>query len=103
MFITQPLTLAPLLGLAATLAWTVARPGPLPAVAAIVAAGWLVWALHRQAQAQAAGLARRLAEAEDGARGQRDAAAQSELARARAETELRAIDERYQLALRGCQ
>jgi len=103
MFITQPLTLAPLLGLAATLAWTVARPGPLPAVAAVVAAGWLVWALHRQAQAQAAGFARRLAEAEDGARGQRDAAAQSELARARAETELRAIDERYQLALRGCQ
>ena len=34
---------------------------------------------------------------------QRSATEQSELARARAETELRATDERYQLALRGCQ
>jgi PAS domain S-box-containing protein len=103
MLITQPSTLAPLIGLAGTLAWTVARPGPLPAVAAIAAAGWLVWAVGRSAQAQAAALARRLADAEERARGQREAAEQSEHARARAETELRAIDERYQLALRGCQ
>jgi PAS domain S-box-containing protein len=103
MLFAQPLTLAPLLGLAGALAWTVARPGPLPAVAAIAAAGWLVWAVGRGAATQAAGLARRLAEVEDHARAQRDAAAQSEQARARAETQVRAIDERYQLALRGCQ
>ena len=40
----QPLTLGPLLGLVAALAWVAARPGPLPAVLAIVLAALLVWA-----------------------------------------------------------
>ena len=103
MLLTRPLTLAPLLGLAGTLAWTLARPGTLPALATVAAAAWLVWAVSRDAGLQAAGFARRVAEVEARAREQRDAAAQSELARARAETEARALDERYQLALRGCQ
>jgi len=63
----------------------------------------LVWTLRRQVGQQEAAFSQRLAGAEEQVRAQRSATEQSELARARAETELRATDERYQLALRGCQ
>jgi PAS domain S-box-containing protein len=99
----QPLTLGPLLGLVAALVWVAARPGPVPALLAIAVAALLVWALRRQAGQQEAALSRRLAGAEEQVRAQRNAIEQSELARLRTETELRATDERYQLALRGCQ
>ncbi len=99
----QPLTLGPLLGLVAALAWVAARPAPLPATLAVVFAALLVWSLRRHALAQESAFARRLAGVEEQVRAQRSATEQSELARARAETELRASDERYQLALRGCQ
>ena len=99
----QPLTLGPLLGLVAALVWVAARPGPVPALLAIAVAALLVWALRRQAGQQEAAFSRRLAGAEEQVRAQRNAIEQSELARVRAETELRATDERYQLALRGCQ
>ena len=99
----QAQILAPLLSLVVALVWSTARPGPLPALAAVVAAVWLVWALRRQATMQVEDLRRRLAEAEERARAERGAVELSERARTRAETELRAIDERYQLALRGCQ
>ncbi|MCE9659310.1 MAG: PAS domain-containing protein [Burkholderiales bacterium] len=99
----QPLTLGPLLGLVAALAWVAVRPATLPAMLAAVFVALLVWSLRRHALAQESAFARRLAGAEEQVRAQRSATEQSELARARVETELRATDERYQLALRGCQ
>ena len=99
----QPLTFMPLLGLAAALVWGVFSPGPAPAIVAIALAAFMVWALHRGARARESALLARLAGVEERAREQREAARQSEAARARVEAELRATDERYRLALRGSQ
>jgi PAS domain S-box-containing protein len=99
----EPLTAAPLLGLAASLAWAWLRPGPWPLVAALLCAGGLVWSLRRQADAERAALAARLALSEQRAQSQSSAAAASEAARSSAEAELRATEERYVLALRGSQ
>ena len=91
----QPLTFMPLLGLAAALVWGVFSPGPAPAIVAIALAAFMVWALHRGARARESALLARLAGVEERAREQREAARQSEAARARVEAELRATDERY--------
>jgi len=99
----EPVTAAPLLGLAATLAWAWLRPGPWPIVAALACAAGLVWSLRRQAEAERAALAARLALAEQRERAQSSAAAENEAARSSAEAELRATEERYLLALRGSQ
>jgi PAS domain S-box-containing protein len=100
---THPLPFTSLLGLAAALAWGAARPGPGPAVTAIVLALVLVWALRKSALAHDSALAARLAAIEARVQAEHEAARQSELARVRAESELRATDARYQLALRGSQ
>ncbi len=99
----QPLTLMPLLGLAAALVWGAIRPGATPAIVAIALAAVVVWALQRNARVRETALSARLAGVEERARAQREAAEQSDSARAHAETELRATDERYRLALRGSQ
>lgn len=99
----QPMTLTPLLALLVALVWGAVRPGPEPAVAAIALAALLVWALRKNALTHERAFAARLAGVEERARIEREAAAQSEAARARAEADLRATDERYQLALRGNQ
>jgi len=99
----EPLTAAPLLGLAATLAWAWLRPGRWPFVAALACAAGLVWSMRRQADAERAALAARLALSEQRAQSQSTAAAASDVARSSAEAELRATEERYLLALRGSQ
>jgi len=99
----EPLTAAPLLGLAGTLAWAWLRPGPWPIVAAVVCVAGLVWSLRRQADAERAALASRLALSEQRASLQSSAAAARDAALSSAEAELRATEERYLLALRGSQ
>jgi PAS domain S-box-containing protein len=97
----QPMTAAPLLGLAATLVWASIRPGAVATIAVLACALWLVWALRRQAEHERRVLVARLTQSEQRAQAQQSAAAVSEAARSSAEAELRATEERYLLALRG--
>jgi PAS domain S-box-containing protein len=99
----QPMTAAPLLGLAATLVWAMVRPGAIATIATIACAVWLVWALRRQAEEERRALAARLAQSEQRSQMHVSAAAASDAARSSAEAELRATEERYLLALRGSQ
>jgi hypothetical protein len=86
----QPMTAAPLLGLAATLVWAMVRPGAIATIATIACAVWLVWALRRQAEEERRALAARLAQSEQRSQMHVSAAAASDAARSSAEAELRA-------------
>ena len=99
----QPLTALPLLGLAAALAWTLSQPGLAPAVAALACALALVWGQRHATERQRDALTGRVAALEQRCRTQEAALGHAEAARSAAETELRAAEERYVLALRGSQ
>ena len=102
MFI-HPTILVPLLGLAGALAWVALRPGMAATAAALGCAGLLVWMLQRQSSAERDTLGARLTRLEAEREADRAALARSEAARAEAEADLRATEERYLLAVRGSQ
>jgi len=85
--ITHPLTMALLLGLAIALGCT----------------AWLAWSTARRAKAQRTASGDKLARLEQGLAEQRAASGRAETARAAAEADLRASEQRYVVALRGSQ
>jgi PAS domain S-box-containing protein len=85
------------------LAWSALQPGLLPAAAALACAALLTWALWRGAQQQQLQLRSRVDTLDQRCREQQAALQRSESARAAAESELRAAETRYLLALRGSQ
>ena len=85
--ITQPMTPAWLLGL----------------VIAFGGAAWLAWSTGRQAKAQRVAWGDKLAQLEQRLADQRAATDRAEAARAAAEADLRASEQRYVVALRGSQ
>ena len=100
---THPLILLPLMALGLTLAWTAWRPGALPAAFVLGCTALLLTMLaqrataqQRRASQQAQALAQRCAE-------QQAAIDRAESARAAAQAETRALEERYALAVRGSQ
>ena len=99
----HPLILTPLIALALTLAWGVLRPGGAPAALALSCVALLVWARRARARAQATLFTERIAQLDQESQAHRLTSARSEAARADAETDLRATEERYLLALRGSQ
>lgn len=99
----HPLILAPLIALTLALVWSALRPGGVPAALALACAALLVWALSARSRAQATLLAERVAQLDQESNEHRLASARSEAARAHAEADLRATEERYLLALRGSQ
>ena len=99
----QPLILAPLVALALTLLWGLMRPGGEPIALALGCTALLIWALTARTRAQAALFTARIAQLDQESQTQRVASARSEAARAAAEADLRATEERYMLALRGSQ
>ena len=99
----HPSILAPLIALALALVWSTLRPSAAPAALALACAAWLVWAVGARARTQAGLLAARVAQLDREGQEHRLASARSEAARANAEADLRATEERYLLALRGSQ
>ena len=99
----HPTTLAPLVALVLALVWSALRPGALPAGAALACAALLIWALRVRWRAEQAASAGHVAQLEQRCDEQRLAAERCEAARAGAEADLRATEERYLLALRGSQ
>ena len=67
------------------------------------AAAWIAWSAVRRARARCSAAADQLAQLEQRLAGQRAAADRSEAARAAAEADLRASEQRFMLALRGSQ
>jgi len=99
----QPMNVASLLGLAATLVWLWLRPGPAPLVASLACVAWFLWSTRQQVEAERVALAAKLAVSEERSQSHRAAAALSDVARSSAEAERRAAEERYLLVLRGSQ
>lgn len=99
----HPLILAPLVALALSLAWGLMRPAGGPVALALGCTALLIWALAARARAQAALFAARIAQLDQECQAHRLASARSDSARAAAEADLRATEERYLLALRGSQ
>jgi PAS domain S-box-containing protein len=100
---THPSTLAPLLGLVVAIAWAALRPGAAAALAAFACALLLVWMLRRRSADEHAALTAKLTRLEERSDSQRAALERSETARAAAEAELRAAEQRTVAALRGSQ
>jgi len=101
--LTHPSTLMPLLALAFAIAWAALRPGMAPAIATLACALLAIWTLNRRSQAEQGALASQLARLEERCEAQRASIERSEAARAAAEADLRATEQRYLLALRGSQ
>ncbi len=99
----HPMTLTPLIALGLAVLWTAWRPGALPAALVVGCAALLAWTVSGVARAQQRQLAERVEQLERRADEQQAALDRSEARRASAEADLRAIEERYQLALRGSQ
>jgi PAS domain S-box-containing protein len=99
----HPLILAPLVALALTLVWGLMRPGGEPVALALGCTALLTWALAARTRAQAALFSARIAQLDQESQAHRLESARSEAARAAAEADLRAAEERYMLALRGSQ
>jgi len=101
--IFHPLILAPLVALVLALVWGLLQPGGLPAALALGCTAILMLALATRTRAQAALFATRIAQLDQEAQAHRLANSRCEAARASAEADLRATEERYLLALRGSQ
>ncbi|MEO8804759.1 MAG: PAS domain-containing protein [Burkholderiaceae bacterium] len=99
----HPSILAPLVALALALVWGLMRPGGAPAGLALGCTALLIWALAARTRAQAAQLTARIAQLDQESQAHRIETTRSVAARAAAEADLRAAEERYMLALRGSQ
>jgi len=101
--ITHPLVLAPLFALLLALGWAGWRPGPLPVGLALLFGAALLATLFGQARQHRRELGARIAQLEQTLAAQRAELERSDAARARAQADLQAAEQRFLLAVRGSQ